>query len=356
MTIDMLIFDMDGVVTTEEKYWACARLTIWELVTEMLRLPDAFGDAPHEEQAREAIVSDNEIYTLKGRAINSNWDITYVLACVYLAALPGATVLTAPTVPDLIEAIADSITGPADWPNALNAFLNGTGGAKGRALIQAAGTRLQLALALDNDDLLRIDGPLWWYLHDEFQTWYSGEAMVSHDASPLVDGTAISTEQLHETFRLLREEGYTLGVATGRPRSELEDALGSLGLLDYFDPARLGTFDLVQQAEAKTGVSGLSKPHPFTLLRALYPRAETEVLLDEEFQKMKRDNVAVIGDSTSDILMAKAAGCHSVGVLTGVRGANAQLERHKLLMHVGCEAILDDVTHLPDWLAGQMDG
>jgi phosphoglycolate phosphatase-like HAD superfamily hydrolase len=352
----MLIFDMDGVVTTEEKYWACARLTVWEMVTEALHLPNAFGNAPHDELARQAVISDNDIYTLKGRAVNSNWDITYVLACVYLAALPGATVLTAPTVPDLLEAIMDSIIGPADWPTALTAFLNGTGGAKGRALIQAAGIRLQMALSLENDELLRVDGPLWWYLHDQFQTWYSGEAMVARGAQPLVDGTVIPAEQLHETFRILREEGYTLGIATGRPRSELEDALGNLGLLEYFDPARFGTFDLVLKAEAKSGVTGLSKPHPFTLLRALYPRAELGVLLDEEFQKMKRDNVAVIGDSTSDVLMAKAAGCHSVGVMTGVRGATAQIERHKLLMHSGCEAILDDVTHLADWLAGQMDG
>ena len=356
MTIDMLIFDMDGVVTTEEKYWACARLTIWELVTETLGLKKAFGDAAQDERIRESIITDNDIYTLKGRAVNSNWDLAYVIGCVYLAALPGTMVLTAPTVTDLLEAIGESTTGPANWPGALDAFLNGTGGAKGRALIQAAGTRLQTSLALDSDELLRVDGPLWWYLHDKFQTWYSGVAMTAHNAPPLVDGTVIPAEQLHETFRLLRDEGYTLGAATGRPRSELEDALGSLGLLDYFDPARLGTFDMVMQAEAKTGLTGLSKPHPFTLLRALYPRAEIDVLLDEEFQKMRRDNVAVIGDSTSDVFMAKAAGCHTVGVLSGVRGVEALVERHKLLMHVGCEAILDDVTHLPDWLAGQMDG
>ena len=356
MTIDILVFDMDGVVTTEEKYWACARLTVWELVTDALHLPQAFGDAIHDEQARLAVAPSDDIYTLKGRAINSNWDITYVLACVYLAALPGAFVLTAPTVPDLLEAIADSIVGPSDWPAALTAFLNGTGGAKGRALIPAAGSRLQAALALENETLLRADGPFWQYLQDRFQAWYRGEALIRHNAPPLIDGTAIPAEALHETFRVLRDEGYTLGVATGRPRSELDDALGSLGLLNYFDPARFSTFDLVAQTEAKTGLTGLSKPHPYTLLRALYPRAESAVLLDEDFQKLKRNNVAVVGDSTSDVLMARAAGCHSVGVLTGVRGTTAQTERHRLLLHVGCEAILDDVTHLPDWLAGQPDG
>ncbi len=352
MTIDTVIFDMDGVVTTEEKYWACARLTLWELVTQTLGLSDAFGDAVHDAAAREAVASDEAIYALKSLAVNSNWDITYLLACVYLSALPDATVLTAPGIPELLEAIREAISGPADWPGALTAFLHKTGGAKGRVLIREAGTRLQRALDLSQSHLLQIDGPLWWYLHGRFQRWYSGEAMAEHDAPPLLDGTVIPAEQLHEMFKRLQAEDYTLGIATGRPRDELEDALGELGLLDDFEKGRLGTLDIVRQAETKFSVSGLSKPHPFSLLRALYPHAALAVLLDEDFQKLTRPNVAVIGDSTSDVLMAKAAGCRPVGVLTGVRGQSAQVERYRLLMHSGCEAILDDVTHLPDWLEG----
>ncbi|MHB8627371.1 MAG: HAD family hydrolase [Aggregatilineales bacterium] len=352
MTIDTVIFDMDGVVTTEEKYWACVRLTLWELVTQTLGLSNAFGDAVHDPAAREAVVPDSDIYALKSLAVNSNWDITYLVACVYLAALPGATVLTAPGVPELLEAIQEAVSGPAEWPAALTAFLQRTGGAKGRVLIREAGTRLQSALDLSQSHLLQVDGPLWWYLHERFQRWYRGEAMAERDAPPLLDGTVIPAEQLHAMFKQLQAENYTLGAATGRPRDELEDALGDLGLLEYFDKARLGTLDVVRQAETKFGVSGLSKPHPFSLLRALYPHADFEVLLDEDFQKLKRPNVAVIGDSTSDVLMAKAAGCRPVGVLTGVRGQSAQVERYRLLMHSGCEAILDDVTHLPDWLEG----
>lgn len=355
MTIDTVIFDMDGVITTEEKYWACARLTLWELVTETLGIKDAFGDAVHDEAFRQAVAPDPEIYNLKGRAVNSNWDITYVLACVYLAAIPNVTVFSAPTIEDILEAIRDSMTGKPDWPAALTTFLHGTGGAKGRALIQAAGMRLQNVLEFEQADLLRVDGPFWWYLHERFQRWYSGEAMQEHDAPPLMDGTVLPTDQLAATLKQLREAGYTLGSATGRPIDELEDALGGLGLLDYFDRTRMGTLDVIRKAEAKLGLSGLTKPHPYSLLRALYPRADDLILLDEEFQKLKRRNVVVVGDSTSDVLMAKAAGCYSVGVLTGVTGENATLERQRLLLHSGCEAILDDVTHLPDWLEGQRD-
>jgi len=352
-TIDTIIFDMDGVITTEEKYWACARLTLWELVTQTLHLAGAFGDAVNDSVEREAVAPDDLIYALKSRAINSNWDVAYVLSCIYMAALPGVTVFSALEIPDLLEAIADTAVGPSEWPQALSYFLAKTRGVKGRVLIQEAGNRLQRAIELDSEGLLDVEGPLWWYLHDRFQRWYSGEAMQELGVPPLSDGTVIPDEQIKSTLSKLQEEGYILGAATGRPLDELNHALDGLGLLDFFDQSRLSTFDIVRQAEQKLGMTGLQKPHPLSLLRAVYPRADLRVLVDEEFQKIRRDNVVVVGDSTTDVMMAKSAGCRVVGVLTGVRGEAAREERHQLLVHSGCEAILDDVTQLPDWLEGQ---
>src|SRR5438128_2552064 len=107
---------MDGVITTEEKYWACARLTLWELVTRTLNLPLDCGDVLRDESARESFVPDDLIYALKGRAVNSNWDIAYVMSCVYLAALPGVHIATAPDVPALLASIRGTFSGPAEWP------------------------------------------------------------------------------------------------------------------------------------------------------------------------------------------------------------------------------------------------
>src|SRR5260221_14588484 len=87
LKVDTLIFDMDGVITTEEKYWACARLTLWELVTETLALPGAFPDAVHDPAGQQAVASDVLIYALKSLSVNSNWDICYLLTCAYLSAL-----------------------------------------------------------------------------------------------------------------------------------------------------------------------------------------------------------------------------------------------------------------------------
>src|SRR5258708_3272721 len=235
---------MDGVITTEEKYWACARLTLWELVTKTLSLEKAFPDAVHDAAARETIVPDELIYALKGRAVNSNWDVTYVLVCAYLAGLPDATVFSAMDVEALLEAIRDTMAGPADWPRALSEFLTETHGAKGRALIQEAGNRLQKKVGLGSDELLRVDGPFWWYLHDRFQRFYHGDAMRELNTEPIADGTVLPPEQIEVTLKALRAAGYSMGVASGRSQDELNDALGSLGLMNYFDPARLGTLDV----------------------------------------------------------------------------------------------------------------
>src|SRR5579859_6574479 len=154
---------MDGVITTEEKYWACVRLTLWELVTKTLGLADVFGDAVHDEAIRIAIVPDELIYALKGRAVNSNWDISYMLACIYLSGLADATVFSAMDITDFLEAIKDTMSGPAEWPAALREFLTHTHGAKGRQLVQETGNRLQRALGFGGEELLRVDGPFWWY-------------------------------------------------------------------------------------------------------------------------------------------------------------------------------------------------
>jgi len=202
-------------------------------------------------------------------------------------------------------------------------------------------------------ELLRVDGPLWWALHARFQRFYRGEAMRLYGGEPLIDGTVLPAPVLGDALHALRKAGYVLGVATGRPLEELNDALGGLGLLDYFAADRLGTLEKVRRAEAELGLAGLSKPHPYSLLRALYPNDSDQALLHGNVHIQHRDNVLMIGDSTSDVLMAKAAGCRVVGVLTGVRGTQARREQQLRLEDAGCEVVLPDVTELPGWLASQ---
>jgi len=54
--------------------------------------------------------------------------------------------------------------------------------------------------------------------------------------------------------------------------------------------------------------------------------------------------VAMVGDSTHDLIAGRAAGMLTVAVLTGVAG------RDELAPHA--DAVLPDIGHLPGWLAG----
>src|SRR5258708_30626985 len=118
---------------------------------------------------------------------------------LFLHALPDATLFRAMNISDFREATRDTMSGPADWPHALSDFLAHTHGAKGRSLVQEAGNRLQRAVEFGAEELLRVDGALWWYLHARFQRFYSGEAMREHDAPLLHDGTVIPAERVSGT-------------------------------------------------------------------------------------------------------------------------------------------------------------
>jgi len=123
-----------------------------------------------------------------------------------------------------------------------------------------------------------------------------------------------------DMLRQLADEGYLLGIATGKGRRGLEHALRTSGLVGVFHATRT-----VDEAP--------SKPNPGMLLD----------LLDE--LGARPDEAVMIGDTTYDLAMAQAAGTAGVAVLSGSQ-AREELERFLPL------ACLPSVAGVPDWLAG----
>ena len=121
-----------------------------------------------------------------------------------------------------------------------------------------------------------------------------------------------------ETIAELYDEGYRLGVATGKNRAGLARALESTGLKKYFHATR-------------TAEQTFSKPHPAMLLE----------LMDE--LSVTPGCTLMIGDTTHDVEMAQNAGVDVVAVGYGAH-PSTQLQQLNPL------ALVMDFAQLRAWL------
>jgi phosphoglycolate phosphatase len=117
----------------------------------------------------------------------------------------------------------------------------------------------------------------------------------------------------------LHGAGYQLAIATGKSRRGLARALGATGLVRYFHASRCAD-------------EGHSKPHPGML----------EAVMDQ--LGTRNDRTLMIGDTTHDLQMARAAGVASLGVAYGAH-------RQDALLACGPLACLASVAEIRDWLA-----
>ena len=124
---------------------------------------------------------------------------------------------------------------------------------------------------------------------------------------PLYDGIA---ELLHS----LHADGWSLAVATGKSDRGLEACLASHGLTDLF-------------VSLQTADRHPSKPHPAMLEAALFEGA------------VQPAQAVMIGDTSFDIDMARAARVRSIGVAWGYHTPHE-------LSAAGADAIAADVAQL----------
>ncbi len=116
----------------------------------------------------------------------------------------------------------------------------------------------------------------------------------------------------------LKQRGHLLGVATGKSRSGLDDALDTVQLHGLFDATR-------------TADETASKPDPRMLLE----------LMDQ--LGTGAESTLMIGDTTHDLLLASNAGAASVGVGYGAH------EHGGFAAH-GPLFVAHSVTELAQWL------
>ena len=370
--LNTLIFDLDGVITSEKKYWNTAKLTVWELICSenYLGISQYFGNSPDVStrlvDVGDRVIPNSFIYQLKSRAINSNWDLTFFVICLHLIAILGEfkrvkgnswnNILDSNhlSIADKLKQLGrhlQDIEYSARISNSvIEEFWQETIELTGTAVLDYVNYFSNKKLG---ETLPSLDpkGELWRLCYENFQAWYEGKK--GYDLPD--DETVLDLDKIKATLHTLGNEGrYTLAIATGRPRNEVIEPLSVLGLLQYFDPKRIVTYDEVLEAESSLSHSQtqikLGKPHPFVLYKAIYPDESADQLSSDRFQLANGQQIAYVGDAGSDVVAAKKAGCMSIGVLTGFAEGKARENKKKMLADLGCDVILDSVVELPQLL------
>ncbi len=423
--IELIILDMDGVITSEHAYWDAAGLVIRDLLESSAFLglsPPDYKPVSSIFYSRLSQASRTEwrkylpaelIAYCKSRGINSNWDLAYLVAGLYLAPLfasplallaseyapkekkpkPGKESLTiryggedsierlqeslAPIWDDLIGRIQKKQWGELLRLSELHywgAYFRRQGhivspvhhvefrimddftpGVQGLKLLDALNTLLS-DYAVYHWAVFGRNTVFWDECQDLFQGWYLGEKLYEETyGQPLLytpkPGLVHQEEPLHgrkkthAALSRLRDAGYHLGIATGRPRMEILTPLTHWEMDRYFDLNRIVTHDEVEEAEKELRVKGdltnIGKPHPFVFLQSIYPEKKALDLIHTGERIPDYRKVLIVGDAPADLWAAREIGCPSVGLLSGAIGPAGRRRLEETKPSVICQNILE---------------
>lgn len=351
-----VIFDIDGVLLSEERYFDVSALTVWE----MLYNPAYMGLPSERDDFRPDRITEGQIAAcrsvvwghdallswLKARGINSNWDmvhadlitILWLMAETYKNRSGGDQMSFSFHRPEDCKSAGEELMGLpmpkaedvlARWQRAVPEGLQGE--EVFRALKDA------MSEAIDGDLSwadLRSD---FWKIHTEaFQAWYLGDdsfiSLLHHMPYSAGKPGFLSREvplapaaRILSLFRTLKERGYDIAIATGRAREEMEIPFKLFHWYEEFDPYTMATASDAEESAARLGGPVMDKPNAFIFSCAIFGRDPDhyKAYSEETMQPAKDDEIYVCGDSYSDVLGSRRAGAKCIGILTGLEGKGA---------------------------------
>ncbi len=324
-----IIFDMDGVITTEQRYWDCAALTVYEAYYDKKYFGEETCDISDMQknvaQIRKKVFNDDKTISLiKNFGVNSNWDLAYVV-------FAGAMFLETDDFKAVYEMLKEkNLRAPEIYD-----FANKV-----------------LCEKLELTDCSR-NSKLWNTLMMIFQEWYYGDEsfLVQYGKKPSAKGKTgfmcgeepmFSVEETEKFLKNLKNKGIVLGIGTGRCAFEIFTPLKSWGLDKYFDKDSCFTYDKMAEAEQRLGIF-LSKPHPYTFLKAAFSdKYSDKQLADGKYDKEYIKQILIVGDAGADLFAAKAINADFAAVLTGPAGKEAK----GFFEENSSEYILDNVLDL----------
>jgi phosphoglycolate phosphatase-like HAD superfamily hydrolase len=372
--IKTILFDVDGVLLSEEHYFDASALTVWEMLISnnyMGLMPEEFKtDYTEAEIAaiRNTVFKKDTVLELqKSRGLNANWDMIYLTFSYQLIHL----------LSQIKETESERIN---QW---LSRDINRD------TLLEIASVLTQYKVAFDfgkfNEDFGRSTetkqglmdylnvlafeklgvetttfsgkGTLWSVCEHASQEWYVGdEHIMASTGKPSVqlgkkgflanETTTCPAKEISQLFQYLIDKGISIGIGTGRPALETIQPFKHLDWLKYFRENHIITADEVASAEKEVpnGVS-LSKPNPFTYVMALRGKGNSALeCISEKLPIENGNDVLIVGDSLADLLAAREMGCRFAAVLTGLSGqeARSDFEEH------GADIILGTVLNVKE--------
>jgi len=372
--IKTVLFDVDGVLLSEERYFDASSLTVWEILSSPNYLglfPEQYKTNFTDEEiaAIRAKVFENDLILkfLKSRGLNANWDMIYLTASYHLVCLLEQILdtereqvekwVTNEINRSVLQEIAEVLKGKelhldfngfrqdfeASQPSKAGLFAH---------LDQLA----QKKLGVD-ETVFGQKGELWATCEHVSQEWYVGdEHVLKSTGRPSVqlgkkgfltdEKVLAAPEEIADLFQSLKDAGVVIGIGTGRPELETVEPFEYLDWLKYFEMNNIVTADDVLQAEKTCGNQlPLSKPHPFTYVLALSGKTKTaQQCIDEVLPIENGTDTMIVGDSLADLLAARKMGCTFVAVLTGLSGQDARAEFEEY----EADYILDSVLEVKD--------
>lgn len=333
---DTILFDMDGVITSEEGYWEAAALAIHEFLNSnkyygSKDYDPSFAFSKKAELRTKYFCDDKTIKYVKKLGFNTNWDLAYIVLAIAIH----------------LEA-EDDFEPVYEYLKELNMNAD--------ELCEHIETILADDLCMPREHMKRF-GDFWTEIQLSFQEWFLGNKLFEHnwhvrEIQPGKQGIVKTELPVCDKDKIVKvletlSKTHTLGIGTGRPAPEALGALDAWDIRKYFDETRIINHDYLKRAESHLADEGkdvvLSKPHPFIFLKGVFGDEICDCdIAHKKYDKEKCKKTLVIGDAMSDLKAALAGDCDFAAVLTGIDGKDAR----KAFEEANATYILDNVLCL----------
>jgi phosphoglycolate phosphatase-like HAD superfamily hydrolase len=360
--IKKILFDVDGVLLSEEHYFDASALTVWELLISnnyLALAPEKYKTdySPTDiKDIRQTVFGKNDdvLKLMKSRGLNANWDMIYLsFSHQLLHLLSQIKVIEKDRIKGWLQepitrnvlleigSVLENYDVTLDFDRFVPDFERST--ETKQELFNYLNLLAKEKLGVHTEIFSGISA-LWLVCEHVCQEWYVGDENVEKSTGRRSvqlgkkgflanEATLAGQEEIDALFTFLTESGVKIGIGTGRPELETIQPFLHLDWLKHFDINHIVTADDVLNAETELiERRSLSKPDPFTYIMGLKGRdTSVEDCLNTPLPIVNGEEVLVVGDSLADLLAARKMGCRFAAVLTGLSGKDARstFEKHQ---------------------------